>query len=91
MLGFIQIPGFNIPNLVLFVINGHPITILNLLIFLLIISAIGVLPSPLREIAIVILILWILTILGIIAIGGLANILVIAIIIGLIIAILGGI
>lgn len=88
-LGYVSIPGIPIPPIVLFNINGHDITVWNLLVFLLILWAINLLPSPLREIAAVILILWILSTLGIIAIAGLASILVIAVIVGLILAVLG--
>lgn len=89
-LGYIQIPGFSIPNIVLFTINGQPITLLNLLIFIVITALIGILPSPLREIAGVVLILWILSILGIIAIAGFSNILVIVVIVGLVLYLLTG-
>lgn len=83
LLGIIHLPGFSIPNLSLFQVNGHPITLLNIFVFLIILWAIGLLGSPLREIAVVVLILWILTVLGFIAIAGFSNILVLAIIIGL--------
>ena len=82
-LGYISIPGLVLPNLALFTINGQNITLWNLLILLLVTSLLGLLPSPLREIAGVVLILWILSTLGILAIAGLSSILVIAIIVGL--------
>ncbi len=89
-LGYIRIDGLpTIPDIQLFVINGQPITLCNVLIFAVICWAIGVLPSPFRQIAGVLLLLWILATLGILAISGLASIIVIAIIVGVILALLG--
>jgi hypothetical protein len=86
--GNLHISGLTIPDYVLFHLNGHPISLLNLLVFMVICSAVGVLPSPIREIAGVLLLLWVLSILGIIAIAGLSNLLVIAVIVGIIVALL---
>lgn len=84
--GFIQIPGFTLPNYTLFFVNGQPISLLNVLIFLLIVWAIGILPSPFREVAGVLLVLWLLSILGFLAIAGLSNLLVIAVIVGVVVS-----
>lgn len=84
--GFISIPGFTLPNYSLFAVNGQSITLLNVLVFILILWAIGILPSPFREIAGVLFVLWILSILGFIAIAGLSNLLVIAIIVGIVVS-----
>lgn len=89
-LGYIQISGITIPNITLFSINGHPITLWSLLIFLVIGAIIGVLPNPFRAIASVFFVLWILSVLGILAFGGLSSIIVIAIILGLIVYVLSG-
>lgn len=89
-LGYVRIGALPIPNLVLFTINNQAITLWNLLILVLISSLIGILPSPFREIAGVVLVLWILSTLGILAIGGLSSILVIAVIVGLIIYLITG-
>ena len=86
--GALHINGFSLPNTVLFSLNGHPVTLINLLIFIVIVWAIGVLPRPFREIAGVLLVLWLLTLLGIIAITGLSHIIIIAIIVGIILSIL---
>ncbi len=86
--GNIHISGFTIPHMILFRINGQPITLVNLLIFILILWAIGILPSPFREIAGVLFVLWLLALFGFIAIAGLSNLLVIAIIVGIVVAIL---
>ncbi len=84
--GYIQIPGLLIPNPILFTLNSEPITLATLLIFLAIGWAIGVLPSPLREISSVLFILWILAQLGIIAIAGLSHLLFVAILVGVLIS-----
>jgi hypothetical protein len=89
--GYIQISGLTIPDLTLFSINGHPITLWNILILLVVAIIIGVLPNPFRAIASVFLVLWILAVLGILAFAGMSNIIVIAIIIGLIIYVVSGV
>jgi hypothetical protein len=89
-LGYIHIQGLNIPDITLFSINNHPITLVNLLILLVIGVIIGVLPNPFRAIASVFLVLWILSVLGILAFTGLSSILVISIIAGLILYLLNG-
>lgn len=86
-LGYIHIEGLPIlPDPILFSINGIPITLWNLLILLVVAWAIGIMPSPIRLIVGVLLLFWILSTLGILAISGipLANILVIAMIVGII-------
>ncbi len=85
--GYVNIIGF-IPDLVLFNINGQPITLWNLLILAVVSWAISILPSPIREIAAVLLLLWILSVLGILAFGGLSSLLVVAIIVGLVLSFL---
>ncbi len=72
----------------LFSFMNHVITLWDLLIFFLIIWLIGILPGPFREIATIAFILWILSVFGIVAIAGMANLLVIALIIGLLIYVL---
>lgn len=84
--GYIQIPGLSIPNPLLFTLNGHDITLATLLIFLAILWAVGVLPSPLRQIAMVLTVLWVLSIVGIIAIAGLSHVFIAAILLGLLIS-----
>lgn len=88
-LGYISIPYIPIPNIVLFTINGQQITLWNLIIFLIVLALVEMLPRPLNWIAGVILIFWLLSTLGILAIPGLASILVIVVIVGLIIHLLG--
>jgi len=89
-LGYVQISAFAIPNMTLFAINGHPITLWNLLIFFVIATVIGILPNPFRAIAAVFLALWVLAVLGILAFSGLSSIIVVAVIVGLMAYLVGG-
>jgi len=79
--------SLSIPNIVLFTINNHPVTLWEILILAVISWAIGILPHTLQIIASVLLILWILSVLGIFSITGLPNIIVLVIIVGLILSI----
>jgi len=88
--GYVNIGNINLPDFPLFTLNGNVISLWDLLILVVIVWAIGVLPSPLRQIAGVGLVLWILATLGIIAIAGLPSLILIAIILGLLFALLGG-
>jgi len=90
VLGYAPVSGINIPDIVLFTLNNHPITLWNILILAAIGWVIGILPSPFREVASVILVLWVLSTIGILGISGLPSILVIAVIIGLVVFILRG-
>jgi hypothetical protein len=88
-LGYIHIQGITIPNFPLFTLNGHSVSLWDLLIFLVILWAIEALPGPLRAIAVVLVIIWLLSTLGIIAIVGLSHLIVIVLIVGLVLAVLG--
>jgi hypothetical protein len=81
---------FTVLHLILFRFNGWTVTIWDLLIFLVFIWLVGSLPSPFRQIAVVFILIWILSLLGIIAIAGLSNILIIAIIVGVLLYIISG-
>lgn len=87
VLGYAPISGISIPNIVLFTINNHSVTLWEVLIFAAIGWAIGILPRPFQTIASVLLLLWILSVFGILAIAGLSNIIVLVIIAGLILSI----
>ncbi len=86
-LGYAPISGISIPNIVLFSINNHAVTLWEVLILAVVGWAISILPGPLQAIATILLILWVLSVLGILAIAGLPNIIVLVIIIGLIVSI----
>src|SRR3990167_5758557 len=85
-LGYAPISGISIPNVVLFTINNHSVTLWEVLILAVIGWAIGILPRPFQAVASVLLILWVLSVLGILAIAGLSNIIVLVIIVGLIVS-----
>src|SRR5690242_19551992 len=83
--------GYGITNILpvsLFRFNGHIVTLWDLLIFVIVVWLITSLRSPFGEIASILIILWVLSIFGIIAVAGVANLLVIAIIVGLLLYIL---
>lgn len=86
-LGYVTLSGIAIPNITLFTINSHAVTLWELLILLVISWAISILPRPLQLVASVLLVLWVLSVLGILAIAGLPSILVLVIIVGLAISI----
>ena len=86
-LGYAPISGISIPNIILFSINNHSISLWDILILLVIGWAIGILPRPLQVIASVLLLLWILSLLGILVFTGLPHIIVVLIIIVLILSI----
>lgn len=81
LFGFVQIPYLNAP---LFNILGRSITLYNILILLIILWVIEILPSPLRQIIMLLLLLWVLSVMGIITIAGFSQLIVVAIIIGII-------
>ena len=83
ILGYINIPQLPLNNTVILNLLGKNVTLYDLLITLIILWLIGIIPSPFRQIASVLFLLWILAFFGIIAITNLSNIIVIAIIVGL--------
>lgn len=89
-LGYVRVGGITIPDISLFVLNGQEITLWNILILLVLSGVVGILPRPFREIAGVLVVLWVLSVLGILAFTGLSNLLVLAVIIGLIVFLIGG-
>ena len=81
--GYIHIPYL---NNVLFNLGNHPITLYNILVFLIIIWVIEILPAPIRHIIMILFLLWLLSILGVIAIVGFSQLIVVAIIIGIVVS-----
>lgn len=90
LLGIVRIPALSVVNSPLIYIGNKAIGLYDILVFTLIIWLIKVLPSPLREIVTVFLILWLLSFFGVFFLGGLGNILVLILIIGLILHLFGG-
>lgn len=84
--GYLNISGITFPNISFFTINGVDVTLWSILVLLLVIGAISILPSPFRQIAGVLLVLWVLAVLGVLSLTGigLPSILLMAIIVGLI-------
>ena|SRR5258708_8164913 len=81
---------FHVLSVNLFQLNGHIINVWDILIFLVLIWLADLLPSPFRQIAIVLFIIWLLAVLGFIAIPALSNLLIISIIVGLLLYLLSG-
>lgn len=50
-LGYITIPGVVVPNPTLFFLGNRAVTVINVLIFAIVLWLIGLLASPFREIA----------------------------------------
>lgn len=88
-LGYVQISNVVIPNTPLFEINAHMVTLVELLIFVAIVWAVSILPTPLRQVGFAVVVLWVLSTLGIILVAGLSSILVVAIIVGVLASLLG--
>jgi len=84
--GIVSIPWLAKPSFPSFNIFGFHLTIENLLILMIIVWVASSLGGPLRQIVWVLIVLWILSMLGIIAVGGLSNLLVIGIVVGLILS-----
>lgn len=84
--GYLNISGLTFPDIKFFTVNGVDVTLWNLLVLLLVVGAISILPTPFRQIAGVLLILWVLAVLGIFSIAGigLPSIILLAIIVGLV-------
>lgn len=89
-LGFLHIPAFGFQNMVLFRAFGHTVTLWEILILIVILWAMESLPSPIRQIVFVLSLLWILSTLGIIAVAGLSQLIIGAIIIGVVLALFQG-
>ncbi len=86
-LGYAPISGISIPNIDLFTINNHSVTLWELLILAVVGWAISILPRPFQAAGSVLLVLWVLSVLGILGIAGLSNIIILVIIVGVIVSI----
>lgn len=87
VLGYVDVPF--IPDFQLFELLGRSITLYDVLTFALMVWVIELLPNPFRMLAGIVLALWLLSFFGIIAIAGLSQIIVLALIAGLIAYLLG--
>lgn len=88
LLGIIAIPWLAMPRFPSLNLLGFDLTITNLLVLVILIWIAASLGGPLRQIVWVLVVLWILSALGVIAIGGLSNLLVIGIGVGLVLALI---
>jgi len=86
LLGIISIPWFSLPTFPVLQILGYSITIQRLLLILLFTYLALNLGSPFRQIIWVFFVLWLLSILGLIAVGGMAKLLIISLVVGLILS-----
>lgn len=86
LLGFIQIPGLILRNAVLFRINGHTITLWEILILVFLLWIVETLPTPVRQIIVVFVLLWVLSVIGFITVSGLSNLIIAGIIIGVLLS-----
>ena len=84
--GNLQLVGVKIPHMTVAFFHGHTITLVEVLLFFTLLWAVSVLETPFREIAGVAFLLWLLSLAGIIAITGLANILLLAVIVGIVVS-----
>lgn len=90
ILGYVQIPFIPFRDITLFELLGRVITLYDVLIFALMVWLIELLPNPFRALASVVLVLWLLSFFGIIAIAGFSQIVVLALIIGLVVYLFTG-
>lgn len=87
--GYISAPWLFFPSIVLFYINGRPVTLWNTFIIIILLWAISILPQPLKNIVSIMLIFWILSLLGIIIFTGFSNLILTILILGLILHLIG--
>src|SRR3989304_8330207 len=90
LLGVVRIPVLSVVNSPIIYLGNKAVGLYDILVFALIIWLIRILPSPLREIVAVFLILWLLSFFGVFFFGGLTNLIVLILIIGLIMHLFGG-
>ena len=77
--GHLGFDTFDTPNYVISQFNGHPITLIQILIFLVVIWAVSLLPKLIREIVLLLLVVWVLSLLGFISLIGVPDLFILAI------------
>lgn len=87
LIGVIRIPWLGFPHLEIFSFGGVNITLERLLTLILVLWLASTAPSPLRQMFWVFVILWLLSIAGIVMVGSMTNLVLIAIITGLVLSI----
>lgn len=91
VLGYVDIPSLPLHDTSLFSLFGHVVSLYDLLVFLIILWVIELLPWPFRGIASALLVLWLLSFFGIIIVTGFSNIVVLAVIVGIIAYLIRGV
>jgi hypothetical protein len=86
LLGIVKMPWLTMPHFPSLNFLGLHLTIQTLLIIAIFVWIASSLGGPFRQIVWVLVVLWILSALGVIVIGGLSNIIVIAIVVGLVLS-----
>jgi hypothetical protein len=84
--GFVHIPNVSFHDTTLFTFGGISISLFDICIFLAILWAIEKLPTPLRQIIIVLAIAWLLSLLGVISLAGASTYIIWAVIIAAVVA-----
>lgn len=82
LLGYITVPWLPITEMRLFSVNGNLVTVWNVLVFFIYLWFIDLLPTPFRQLATALLIMYSLSRLGVITLTGFPNLVVIALIAG---------
>ena len=90
ILGIVRVPWLVMPHFPSLTILGFTLTIQNLAVMAILVWIASSLGGPFRQIVWVLVVLWILSALGIIAIGGLSNLIVVGIVVGLVLALVRG-
>lgn len=84
--GVVNVPWLMKPNFPSLNILGFNITIGNLLVLAILLWILSSLGGPFRQIIWALVVLWLLSALGVIAIGGLTNLLIIGVVVGLVLS-----
>ena len=90
ILGIIRVPWMVLPHFPSLSILGFNLTIEKLVVIGILIWIASSLGGPLRQIVWVLVVLWILSTLGVIVVGGLGNLLMIGIVVGLALSVVQG-
>ena len=90
ILGIIRVPWLALPHFPSLNILGFNLTIEKLVVIGILVWIASSLGGPLRQIVWVLVVLWTLSVLGIITVGGLGNLLMIGIVVGLVLSVVQG-
>lgn len=88
LLGIINIPWLEMPHFPTLNILGFSLTIEKLLVIIALVWIASSLGGVIGKVVWVLVVLWLLSTLGIIAVGGLSNLLVIGVVVGIVLSLL---